>query len=803
MRYFSIPLLALLVTVTLLPACGSENEDTSPQLEPRLWPAKTALVPSGRLVTDHPAAFKRISRWGTHVSGPVATRPDIGHRGSFGTGNGNTFAFVGLADPLNTLHSLTTPTYERRPRFFGDYSVRLAPAGEAPLVFGEEWAARSLSARVLLTRGKAGTLRLDTFDFAPQTGDAALRSCFLRVLVVTNDGDQPSADLDLVVTPARRTTEAGAGRMQETTEQRNLTTGFLDGDVRYESGRLIRRIPALAPGAEDQSVLFHCGSNGTRIAEPPRTIDVGALLDIEAALYSAWEEQLLQIDVPDPMVADLVDGMKMTLAVQTSAGGATCPMSRYTRTWTRDNIGPVLALLQLGGHDDVARMLDYMYAAIVRRGDLANSYDADLDPSNPPPPPNWDALPPLSGRVASESPSYVVWSYGAWYRHTGELERVRDRFGLLRRSLMAQAFGPDQLLPFSGDETYRVAMSVAFDLTLAYSYETTSWSANSTLLWLGAEKHFAELAAALGRNQDVAAAEQKRGEVEAGFKRHYLLPNGCISPFIDFATGKAAERPYEDVALNLTWAGARDGDDPEAQIATACLLDQLRIEPGRVQSPAAEGYRNNFLLLQRPILGVLTGMLPGYTLSTLASVGHPEAEDAFNIMARAASTSGNYQEGLIADDLSGFSVMYDPLGTIGDNTAKFRPWEGGINVAAMLQYLAGFEPDQPNRRIQFRPHLPNDWSNLGLRGFRAGDSRFDLEVIRKGATQLVRITSRAAEEYQVVLRWDSTPNQPAQITVHGAKVDSRRFEHFGMQSWLTPSQTLAAGKTLEFRITTN
>ena len=132
-------------------------------------------MPAGSLVDEHPAAFERISRWGTHVSGPVDERPDVGHRGAFGTGNGYTFGFVGEADPLNTLHSLTTPTYERGPRFYGDYAIKLAPAGGAPADFDEEWAARSLSARVVLTRGKLGTMRLDSVDFAPHSDDPALR----------------------------------------------------------------------------------------------------------------------------------------------------------------------------------------------------------------------------------------------------------------------------------------------------------------------------------------------------------------------------------------------------------------------------------------------------------------------------------------------------------------------------------------------------------------------------------------------------------------------------------------------------
>lgn len=777
---------------------GCSSQVGQHEHKPELWPARSAFVPSGTLVEQHPAALKRISRWGTHVAGPVDDRPDTGHRGAFGTGNGYAFGFVGETDPLNTLHSLTTPTYQRHTRFYGDYSIHLAPVGTSPPPdFDEEWAARSLSARVLLTRGVEGDMRLDTIDFAPHTDDPALRTCFLRVLTVTNDGSRKSGEYEIDVTPVQKTTSPGPGLMQETLDARNLTTGFTSGDASYDNGRLVRKVPPLDPGAEATTVLYHCGGNGTDVTQPPK-LDVGALLDEEAASYHAWEKNLLSVDLPDPMVADLVDGMKMTLEVQTASSGASCPMSNYTGTWTRDNIGPALALLAFGDSERVGRQIDYLYAGAVSHGDLSNSYDADLDVSALPPVPDWSALPGLSGRVASETPSYVVWMYDAYYRSTGRLDRAKQRFPFLRRCLMAQAFGDDNLLPFTGDETYRTAMSVAFDLSLSYAYKTHDWSANSTLLWLGAEKRFVDLAGALGMDADAAAAEQQRTLVEDSFSRHYLLPDGCVAPFVDRDTGKTWTKPFEDVALKLTWAGAKDGDDPAARKATSCLLDRLRLEPGRVQSPAAERYQN-FALLP-PLQGVLTGMTQGYTLSALTSVGHPEAQDAFNLMARVASSSGNFDEYMIADDLSGLTLIYDSQGPLGDYTAKFRPWEGGIDVAAMLQYLTGFEPNEPDAKLSFRPHLPNHWPHMAFKGFRSGDARFDLDVTRDRSTVVVHISSHAKRAYQVALRWDARGKASASASVGGQATPATATTHFGQPSLVLPDQTLEAGATLEVRI---
>lgn len=299
-------------------------------------------------------------------------------------------------------------------------------------------------------------------------------------------------------------------------------------------------------------------------------------------------------------------------------------------------------------------------------------------------------------------------------------------------------------------------------------------------------------------NADVTAAEARRKQVEASFESHYLLGDGCVAPFVDRSTGKSWPKPFEDVALKLTWAGAKDGDDPVAEKATACLLDKLRVEPGRVQSPASERYQH-FALLP-PLEGVLTGMMPGYALSTLTSVGHPEAEDAFNLMARVASSSGNFDEYMIADDLSGLTLIYDSQGPLGDYTAKFRPWEGGIDVTAMLQYLAGFEPDEPKGNVSFRPHLPNHWPRMAFKGFRSGDARFDLELLRHGSSVTVRISSHAKRAYQVALRWDAPDGSSPRIVVAGKVLQTTTVTHFGQESLTAPAETLDAGGTLELRV---
>jgi hypothetical protein len=768
-------------------------------LERVSWPKAADFEPRGAFVSAHPEGFARMSGWVTHVSGPRKQRPNVGHRGAFGTGNGWVFALEGLADPLNTLHSLAGPTYRKPERFFGDYAVRLAPSEAADEPdFDEEWAARSLSAPVVLTRAKLGDVWLDTIDFAPSTTDGTLRGCFLRVLTVSNRGATTSGTYEIRIRAANGVTSPRPDALLETTKERSLTTAFADGGATVQGGVLRRKVGPLASGAEEQSTLVHCATEGAGAVDGPG-IDVGALFDQTVAAYRAWENGLVQVELPDRMVADFIDGMKMTLKVQTSAQGASCPMSQYTRTWARDNIGPTLALLDLGAHDDVRAMMDYLYGAIVLKGDLANSYEGDLDVTALPPAPDWGAMPTLTDRVAAETPSYMVWIYGAYHQHTGRIDAAAERYGFLRRSLLAQGFGPDALLPFSGDETFRAAMNVAFGLGLNYAHDRLSWSANSSLLWLGAQKHFVRLATLLGHDDDVAEAQARAVQVEAGWRSAYLLPDGCVSPLRNRQSGETWPAPFEDVALQVTWAGWKDGDDALAREALSCLMRRLRVAPGRLQSPLNKETPNP--LLPPDIDGMYTGMLPGYTLSALVETGHPEASSAFNQLGAALDTSGNVQEYNIAGDRSGLSLVYDKQGALGDYTAKFRPWEGGIDVSAALQYLLGYRPDHPGRRISLRPHLPLDWPSMVFRGLRAGADRFDVTVARVQSGHEVRVAASSSSDYQVELRWDAPQEQQLAVAVDGARLagaDVTRTTYEGMQSLRARAARLPASGSVTF-----
>ncbi|MCB9521348.1 MAG: hypothetical protein H6699_10810 [Myxococcales bacterium] len=749
------------------------------------WRDPTVFEPSRLIGAALADELGEISGWATHVLN--ASRPAVGALGGFGTGNGRAFALFGYGDPLNSMHSLAAPTYEKNDGFFGDYALELRVAG-APLPFDEEWAARSLEGPGVLTRGRAGAITLDTLDFAP-VPDGAAGACMVRLVEVSNSGDGSTSDVVVRVHAYGRTLAVGA-TLVEQRETRALTTAASIAATASD-GALDIALPSLAPG---ESALFdvrHCAAVG---ADGPPVPEGDALEWYRAATaeYRAWEANLTDYELPDPMLDDFVEGMKLTLHTQTAASGATCPMSQYTRTWARDNIGPVLAWHAYGAFEEARATMDYVYGAVLLGGDFSNSYAADLDLSSLPDPPDWDAMPPLSGRVGAETPSYMVWIYGEQQRAAGGTDFVARRWGFLKRALRAQAFDDELRLPFTDDETYRAAMNAAFGLSLEYPHAELNGSANSSLLWLGAERQYARLARLIGEDAEADDADAFAARVEQAALTSYLLEDGCVAAFVERESGDVSP-PFEDVALKATWGGWLDGDDPRAAANVACLIDRIGIEPGIIRSPLDPSYQGLALLGGGD--GVLTGMLPGYTLAALTSVGHPDALAALAAMDRFTSTSGNFQEYLDASTESGLQPIYERSGVQGDYTSKYRPWEGGINVRAVLDYLFGVTRDADAGLVTLRPHLPPGWPEMRANALRVGDERFDVVVERRAdaVAVVVSVDADATRPLTFELRWDDVGE--VAVSVDGATVDAAtsRDTAFGLHSVETPAVEIAPG----------
>ena len=748
-------LVAGLLALAACEAPPEEPPDLPELLPPDPWPGSDLRPALEHPFFDEHAALSDLSLYATSVSGPVDERPDHQHRGSFGVGNGRVFALAGLTDPINTLHSLVGPVYERDEHFFGDTALRLEVDGvDQP--FEREWIARVRGAGVLITRADAASHSLYTVDFAARPSDAAdldVPPGIVRILLVSAR-DGAGGAVSLRIAP-RRPPSMVEGRLVETVDEATRVLGYLP----WDGAELVEddvgwRIPigSLDAGAHASTALVmgtgFTMSDVAAIADQMAETDAASWLEDTLSWWTTFSDRGVQLSVADPRVVDLYDGMRVGIKVQQSAAGAICPMSQYTLVWLRDNIGPMRFLLRAGLHDEARAALDYTFLCATVRGDYSNACTSALGPDDLMDEPDWDALTPFSGRQAAEGPSYVPLMYREYARWTGSLDLPQERWAYLRRGLTGQQMDEDGLQPFSGDETFRIMMGAALGYDIGTVWEEEAWSANSSFLMAAAASWMAEASADVGHPEDEPQFAELAERARSALSEQFRQPGGHHAPFILRDANAPEGRPFEDVNLKGLWSGALQPDDP----AALADLEALRATAGRgdgaFQSPLDPSYYD---LLGLPITeGVSTGMVPGYVLWTLTALGDVELEGGFDQLPTYADSAGQYAEAMVYDDHSALSPIYDAVGFLGDYTARHRPWEGGINLDAFLYYLAGPQW-RPEGGLHLRPHLPNHQPELRMEPLRAGEAAAALLVERSVAGLSASVTSQAAVSFELLL----------------------------------------------------
>ncbi|MFT5679466.1 MAG: hypothetical protein ACI8RZ_000370 [Myxococcota bacterium] len=759
--------------LALLLAC---RPDPTPQTDPADWPGGDVrpILTHGFFDTHNLGA---LSLYATCVEGE--DRPDWRHRGALAVGNGHAFALLGLADPLNTIHGMTGPTYSTGDRFFRDIAFSLQLDGEdAPME--QEWAGRPRQTGLAVTRGDVDGVSLVTVDYAPRLADGSAPPVVVRELLVRSEADADVSVVILARSPTMPTLEDG--HYVDALSDRRL--GLLSPDLDWQprSDALALDLGTLAPGEERRvGVVLAVGEDADdldALADLVAAADRDAWLSETLADWHAFSDRGLTLTAADQRWGDLVDGMRVGIRLQTTAGGGISPMSRYTRVWLRDTIGPVRFLLRAGLVDEAEAALDYLHACHVDAGDYVNSCSAVLDPEAIGEAPGWSALPDFTGRVAAEGPSYVPLAYATHAAWTGDFDRVSARWDYLSRGLLAQSISEDGLQPWSGDETFRLAMAAAFGYPLEPPLHTDAHSALSGILSAAAGDAMASLADALG--EDAAPFTGRATLARSGLAATFRQPEGHLAAISWHTEGDGHgmgldARPYEDVALHTVWSGAQAPDD-----AAMAELDAYRSVAGQGDgtflSPLDPMYSG---LLNLDIeQGVFSGMLPGYALFTLNALGDMESEGAFNAVHRFVDTTGQLTENIVYDDASALHILYDATGSLSDISARYRPWEGGIVLDAVLSYLLGVEPEGDGV-VRLRPHLPNGQPWMTAEGLVVGDSVFDLHV------EPDRITVTAVTDVVVVLESGWEQDGAESMTLPG-----------GEPLWRAAPVPLSAGEIL-------
>lgn len=755
-------------------ACGGEKTSIP---EARLWFRPEYRQPACPLLQEIPA-LADTSSWVAEGCGD-GQASDPSHMGDFGIGNGRVFALAGYACPLNTLHTMAGPDYQQESDFYQDTWFELESSGRL-LAVSQALAFRPRRSATLLVTEQTEDLEWYSLSFAPQTGgvNVPLERALLRIIEVHNRGASASPELVVV------TREAESSR-----QGRRRTLVRLQPDGGADPTRV--ELGALAAGEWRRLVLAYVtGRDDGEIAQTTAALRAGDVLELLRATLEHWRdfhEQAATLESPDVRVDDLLEGVLTTVHAQTTYLGGVSPMSRYSLMWIRDTAGTVRLLLRLGMYEEVRRLLAYYHRAASARGDIANA--VDLDVADPVPEPDWDNLGPFSGRQAAEGPSYIPLMTHWYTRASGDNSLLEETYPMLRRCLLRQQVDEHGLLTFSGDETYRAALSLSLGLDIEHDYPGCCRSANSSFLLAAAAEALAGHAEQLGEQADAETLSNLADRVRRAAEATYLRPDGSYAPFIDTSRPGYLPPPFEDVVTKPLWTGYLDVGAQRARDNLQSAVAQLDRGDGFLQSALDARYHGYLGLdIER---GVHTGMVPGYYLFNLAACDHPRLEQAFDSLGLAASPSGNFSEYHVYDDHSVLQPLYDSSGYLGDVTARYRHWEGAVDLAALVYALTGLDCDAAAARMVLVPRLVNHWPRMRWRRLRCGTVRFDLTVEELGGRRRISIESDGA--LRLVLELPFTDSRLQEIEVDGSPLDEQvleRHDYFGWERVRLPEQQL-------------
>jgi hypothetical protein len=478
-----------------------------------------------------------------------------------------------------------------------------------------------------------------------------------------------------------------------------------------------REVPPLSAGeAWSTTCRYAFSADGTFVEDTDAVEALAASREVTDALL----DRAAVLDVPDAAVADLYEGMLITALVQTAPSGIVSPMSRYTRGWLRDTEGPARLFVRAGLFEEVDTMLEGTLQAQLAAGAISNSFALAFDEPEWPDDPDafWADASFMDGREPVEAPSYPVLLQAQLDAYSGGVPDAQ-RLAWLRACLLQQELGEEGLFPFSGDETFRYPLATALGAGMP---EDVGWSVNSAILYDAA-------AATLG---------------EPGVGTDAWWADGWWAPVASYGDLAPTGEPFEDVALAPIWWGDLSS---RAQENLATAIDVLLRDDGVMRSSVAGSSTET---------PMTTGMVPGFFLQNVARTHRGEEAVAFAALGSVATPSGHFEE-LHGTDGRVLDLTHEADGLGADVPARYRPWEGGDVVAAMLDYLHGIDPDAAGGSLALAPHLPPGWPSSAATDLRLGDTRYDLRI--DGFT----------EGQVVTLDRDAGDTWATELTLHGER----------------------------------
>ncbi len=398
----------------------------------------------------------------------------------------------------------------------------------------------------------------------------------------------------------------------------------------------------------------------------------------------------------DDAAAELLDGVAALLKAQQSTDGGVVAGHFYPLAYVRDQYGASRGMLALGMHAEARAGLQFRAHKLARLGTLQTAESMGSDCARH-----------IHENDDVEGPGYLILQARDYLQATGDVAFVRSLMPLLSWCWEAQRrhlWGG--LLPFNGDETY-----------VAGGFYPRSGlmqgSADSTLVYAVAGAWLADWAEAQGLWPAVYAEAQRGLAAQAAiaYRRHFLRDGHLYANApIREELGALPTHRHGVCEARCGWFGWTERSPNGRYLCPACAvsaeLPPERPAPMVVHSVSLlPSYVGSDLLSDVELRGLADGVLaaaqpdghiptvpgtigcvgydPGLLLMTLTRLRHPAAPAAYARLVR------------MTDDAGAWNEYYGAGDQVRSQNCRARPWESGLNAAAMVAYWIAFGDARP------------------------------------------------------------------------------------------------------------
>ena len=390
-----------------------------------------------------------------------------------------------------------------------------------------------------------------------------------------------------------------------------------------------------------------------------------------------------------PEIAETLDDAAVLLKAQQSSTGGLMAGAVFAMAYIRDQYGASRGMLALGMTSEAKQNLLFRYAKFKRFGSLVT---ADLMGS--------DCARHQHENDEVEGPGYTILQVRDYIRATGDDAFGRKLWPMLKWCWdVQQGHSANGLQPFNGDETYvaggfypRSGLNQgSADTTLVF-IESGKWLCDWAIqqkLWSRADanqqmRHLEVARVAYrhwfwDKDRIWANAPEREDTIDAPRFRHGVCEGGC--GWFGW-TERSASGRYECPKC-LATKELPESHPARMEVNSVSLLPAYigsdilsKSELKRLVSHVVSQASPTGHIASVPATENCVGYDPGLILFNALAAGHPYATEAQKRILRMQDSAGAWDEYYGKDDR--------PYPTC----CRCRPWESGVNAAALVQWLS-------------------------------------------------------------------------------------------------------------------